>query len=137
MSRRRVAALFGVAHLAKGALVGAGVFAGLPARWAPVDAVAAALVALEVTSGIGLLAGTRWAGLAARIAAVSALAVGLLAITALSLSVSWLLGVYGPVGKGGGLLFALVAALIFPYLVVLPCAEILWLRSHAKDGAGV
>jgi dolichol kinase len=135
MSPRHAAAWFGVAHLAKGALIGAGVFAGLPARWAPVDAVAAALVALEVGSGVALLAGTRWAGLAARIAALGGLAVGLLAITALGLSVSWLLGVYGPVGKGGGLLFALVAALLFPYLLVLPCAEILWLRSRAKDCA--
>jgi hypothetical protein len=135
MSRRRAAAWFGVAHLVKAALVGAGVFAGLPARWAPVDVVAAALVALDVASGLGLLAATRWADIAARVAAMGALAAGLLATTALGVTVSWLLGVYGPVGKGGGLLFALVAALIFPYLVVLPCIELLWLRSWAKDAA--
>jgi hypothetical protein len=132
MSSRHTPLWFGVAHLLKAALVGVGVFAGLPSRWAPVDAVAAVLVALDVTSGVGLLTGARWALRVATAAALGSLAVGLFATTALGVSVSWLLGVYGPVGKGGGILFVLVAALIFPYLVVLPCAEILWVRSRRE-----
>jgi hypothetical protein len=40
--------------------------------------------------------------------------------------------VYGPVGKGGAALFALVCALALPYVVVLPAAELLWLGPRAK-----
>ena len=43
----------------------------------------------------------------------------------LALTASWLSGVYGSVGMGGGIILALVAALALPYLVVLPCVELL------------
>jgi hypothetical protein len=126
---RRAALVFGIADLARAAIVGVAVFAGLPSRWAPVDAVALVLVALDVSAGVGLLAGTSWAVRAARLGSATVLAVGLALISVLAVTASWLSGVYGPVGFGGAVLAALVAALVLPYLVVLPVVQLLWLRQ--------
>jgi hypothetical protein len=130
MLSRRAAVVFGIANLVTAALVVLGVFVGLPARWWPVDAAAAVLVVLEAVSGGALLARARWAERAARVAAAAALALGLLAVTLLAVTASWLSGVYGPVGLGGAVILALVAALALPYVVVLPAVEIVWLRPR-------
>ena len=123
---RRAALAFGLANVATAALIFVGVFVSLPARWWPVDLPAGALVVLELVSGGALLANARWAGAALRIAAAVALVAGLLAVTVLAMTASWLSGVYGPVGKGGALVLSLVAALVLPYVVVLPAVELLW-----------
>jgi len=125
---RRPAIVFGALHLVSAALVGTGVFAGLPDRYGPVDAGAAVLIALLVGSGVGLLGGTRWSFRVAVAASSVTLAMGLLLVGALALSASYLAGIYGPVGRGGAVLFVLVAALVLPYLVALPAAELVWLR---------
>jgi hypothetical protein len=126
MFSRRAEIVFGVLDAVAGALVAVGVFAGLPARWAVVDVPAGLLVALNLVAGVGLLVHARWAALAAKVAAAVSLAAGVLVVTALALTASWLAGVYGPVGRGGGLLLGLVAALALPYLVVLPAVQLAW-----------
>jgi hypothetical protein len=129
---RRAALLaraFGLADLARAAIVALGVFVGLPSRWAPVDAVAVVLVAVDLAAGIGLLASAPWASRVARIGSSIALAAGLSLITALAVTASWLSGVYGTVGLGGAVLMLLVAALALPYLVVLPVVQLVWLRG--------
>ena len=125
---RRAALVFGLADLVRAAIIAVGVFAGLPSRWAPVDAVALVLVALDLSAGVGLLAGTSWAVRVARLGSATVLAVGLALISVLAVTASWLSGVYGPVGLGGAVVAALVAALALPYLVVLPVVQLLWLR---------
>jgi hypothetical protein len=65
------------------------------------------------------------------VGAAFALALGLALVTWLALTASWLSGVYGPVGRGGALLLAFVAALALPYLVVLPAVQLVWLRAIA------
>jgi hypothetical protein len=112
-------------------LISFGVFAGLPARWWPVDVAAAVLATIQVASGIGLLAGTSWALRVARAAGVLALAIGLFTVTVLAVTASWLAGIYGPVGRGGAIVLAFAAALVLPYLVVLPIMQLLWLRPNA------
>jgi hypothetical protein len=126
---RGLALVFGVADLLTAAVVTVGVFMGLPARWAPVDVAAGVLVALKLGSGVSLLARARWVAPLATVAAAFAFALGLALVTALALTASWLSGVYGPVGRSGALLLTLVAALALPYLVVLPAAQLFWLRS--------
>jgi hypothetical protein len=128
MLARRTRIVLATADLLTAALVVFGVFVGLPTRWWPVDTAAIALVAIEVASGVGLFAGTRWAVRVARAAGALALAMGLFTVTVLALTATWLSGVYGPVGRGGALVLALVAILVFPYLVVLPVAQLLWLQ---------
>ncbi len=134
MASRRGAVAFGFANVLAGAVVALGL-RGLPSRWLPVDVAAAALVGLEVASGVGLLSGVRWSAGLARVASAVALALGLGCVTALGLTASWLRGIYGPVGSGGAMILGLVAALVLPYLVVLPLAELLWLGSPSGRGS--
>jgi hypothetical protein len=134
MPSRRASLVLGIADLVTAALVVFGVFVGLPTRWWPVDSAAVALTALEVASGIGLLAKARWAVRVARTTGAAALAIGLFTVTALAMTASWLSGVYGPVGRGGAIVLALVAVLVLPYLVVLPIAQLLWLQPGAGAG---
>ena len=122
---RRAAVVFGVSnvgHRAAGGRRGVRLSSStLGFRWTESPGVVAAL---ELASGVGLLAGAGWASRVARAAGVVALGTGLVLVTLLALAASWLSGVYGPVGMGGGIILALVAALALPYLVVLPCVEL-------------
>ncbi len=133
MERTHAAAIaFGVGNLVTAVLVAVGVFAGLPARWAPVDVAAGAIVATQAAAGVGLLARTRWAEKVARVAAAIALAIGLLTVTLLAVTASWLYGVYGPVGRGGSLVLLLVLSMLLPYVVALPLGELVWLRPRRQ-----
>lgn len=133
MPTRTASVLFGVADVLTGGLVAVGVFAGLPARWWPVDAGGALLASLDVAAGVALLAGVRWAPHLVRAACAVALALGLFTVSAAAITASWLSGVYGPVGKGGALILGLVAALVLPYAVALPLAQLVWLRPRPRQ----
>lgn len=122
---------FGVADLISAGLLALGVFAGLPDRWLPVDTVAVLLIGLDVAAGSALLANARWAHKVAFVSSALSLAVGLALVTALALSASYLSGIYGPIGRGGAVILALVAALVLPYLVLLPSVQLVWLRPSA------
>jgi hypothetical protein len=134
MLTRRAAITFGVAHVVTAGLVAVGVFAALPARWWPVDVAAVVLGTLELASGAALLAKARRAESLARATSAVALVLGLFVVSALALTASWLSGVYGPVGKGGAIILALVAALALPYLVAVPLLQLVWLRAAPRAG---
>jgi hypothetical protein len=129
MLSRRAAVVFGVTDLVTAGVIALGVFVGLPSRWAPVDLPATALVLLDLASGVGLLSRQPWAERVARWSSLVALAAGLWLITVLAATAGWLSGVYGPVGLGGAVILALVAALALPYLVVVPVVRLVWLRE--------
>jgi hypothetical protein len=129
MLSRRAAVVFGVSDVLTASLIVIGVFVGLPARWAPVDAGAIGLTVLDLASGAGLLSAAPWAVRVARAASAVSLAMGLSLVTTLAITASWLSGIYGPVGLGGAVVLALVAALVLPYLVVLPAVRLVWLRN--------
>ncbi|HTQ44179.1 MAG TPA: hypothetical protein VMI75_15575 [Polyangiaceae bacterium] len=133
MPTRTERLFFGVADLLAGALVAVGVFAGLPARWWPVDVGAGLLATLDVAAGVALLVGVRWAPRLVRVACAVSLALGLLTVTVGAITASWLAGVYGPIGSGGALILGLVAALVLPYAVALPLAQLVWLRPRAGE----
>jgi hypothetical protein len=136
MPTRTASVFFGAADVLTGGLVAIGVFAGLPSRWWPVDAAATLLAGLDVAAGLALLAGASWAPRVARAACAVALALGLFTVTAAAVTASWLTGVYGPVGMGGAVILGLVAALVLPYLVALPLAQLVWLRHRSGEGGG-
>ncbi len=127
MSARGARLLFGAANVVTALLIAFGVFVALPSRWWPVDTAAVVLVLLQLASGTGLLTGTPWAPKVARAASAVALALGLFTVTVLAVTASWLAGIYGPVGRGGSIVLALVAALALPYLVALPLVQLVWL----------
>jgi predicted transporter len=127
-SRDRLFAVgFGITDLVSAAIVFLGVFVGLPARYWPVDIGASLVIAGLVGAGVGLLRRAKWGADVARAASMVVLALGLVLLALIAVSVSYLSGVYGPVGKGGALILTLAAALALPYLVALPVGQLLWL----------
>lgn len=124
---RRARIGFGAANVAVGISVAGGVYRLLPARWWVVDSGAVVVAGLFLASGITLLRSLPVAEKLTRIAAGIILAAGLALVITIFATASWLSGVYGPVGSGGAIVFALVGALLLPYLIVLPAAELAWL----------
>ena len=118
---------FGVIDLAAALLVAFGVFVALPARWWPVDAGAVVIALLLAAAGIALVTRQSWAARVVRVASLVVLGLGLLLIGLLAASVSYLSGVYGSAGRGGAIILVLLAALVLPYLVILPAAQLLWI----------
>ncbi len=106
-----------------------GVFGALPARWAPVDVGGGILGALLVASAGAIIAKLRFAVPLARVAAFASLGVGLLLVAVLAMTASYLSGIYGPAGKGGAVLMVFVAALVVPYMIAIPAAQLLYLKK--------
>jgi hypothetical protein len=130
------ARIFGTIDLVAALVVALGVFAGLPARWWVVDVPAVVVIALLGAAGAGLLAGAPWGERAARIGSKVTLVLGLALVTALAISASYLSGIYGAVGRGGAVILVLVAALVVPYLIAFPAAQLLWLGPAGAGRAG-
>jgi hypothetical protein len=118
---------FGVVDIVSAVVVYVAVFEALPTRYFPIDAAATAVILLLGAAGVGLVAKKSWATLVARVASGVTLALGLALITTLALTVSYLAGIYGPVGRGGALILGLAAALGVPYVIALPAAQLVWL----------
>lgn len=129
---RRARIGFGAANLAVAAFVLVGVFRFLPARWWLVDSFAVVVALLLGGSGAALLAKARFAEQLARLASGVVLVIGLLLVTALVTTAGWISGVYGQVGASGAIIFGLVAALVLPYVVVLPAATLAWMGPRSK-----
>lgn len=100
---------------------------GLHVRVWPVDLVSFLVVGSFLASGIALMADTKYADTIARIACSFVLLVGLTLVLALVATAAWLEGVFGPVGKAGAAVYGISAALVLPYVVLIPAAELLWL----------
>jgi hypothetical protein len=130
--------LFGTIDLIAALVVALGVFVGLPARWWVVDVPAAVIILLLGAAGVGLVMRKPWGERVARVASMVTLGLGLLLVAIVSLTASYLRGIYGPVGMGGSVILVLVAALALPYLVVLPASQLLWLgpRNPKADDGG-
>jgi hypothetical protein len=118
---------FGAVDLLSAVVVYVAVFQGLPTRYLPIDAAATAVILLLGIAGVGLLTKKSWAAMVARVASAVTLALGLALVTTLAVTVSYLAGIYGPVGRGGALILGLAAALGIPYVVALPAAQLVWL----------
>jgi hypothetical protein len=129
MDRAGIRIGFGITNLSLAVLAYGGIFRGLPSRWLPVDLAGVIVIALMGASGVALVANRRGAIPLARVASFVVLGIGMLLFATLVLTASWLAGVYGPVGRGGAAIFALVSAMVLPYTIVLPAAELLWIGA--------
>jgi hypothetical protein len=125
----RRARLTAGAQLALAALLLIGVWGLLPARYWPIDAAGSALALLQLAAAVGLFARKSWGVRVGLVAGWVTLVAGATLVTALGLTVAHLSGMYGPVGAGGAVLMAVIAALVLPYLVFLPALQIIWLRA--------
>ena len=119
----------GLAHLCVGCLLLAGIWIALPARYLLVDVLGTAVGVAALCAAAGVLLRARWGLSVARSVAWVQLVAGTSTVSALAWSAAALAGSYGPVGSGGALLMITAALLILPYLVVLPVAQLVWLRE--------
>lgn len=133
MSEPRDLRALGAIDVVTGVLLALGDLVALPMRWWPVDALLLGLATLFVAGGAALLARKEWAPRLALAAGSAALVAGLGLATALTLSAAHIYGMYGPVGQGGAVLLAVVAALLVPYLVLLPAAQVYVLLPHDRS----
>jgi len=129
---RRARIGFGVANVAVSVFVVAGVFRFLPTRWWVVDGGAVVVGLLLGASGVALLAKAPIAERLTRIASGLVLVIGLALFTAIVTTAGWIAGVYGQVGASGAIIFGLVAALVLPYVVVLPAVELAWIGPRSR-----
>jgi hypothetical protein len=129
---RRARIGFGIANLAVATFVVGGVFRFLPTRWWVVDVGAVVVGLLFGSSGLALLAKAPIAEPLTRYASALVLAIGLTLFTAIVTTAGWISGVYGQVGASGAIIFGLVAALVLPYVVVLPAVELAWIGPRAQ-----
>jgi hypothetical protein len=118
------------AQLLASALLLAGIWVLLPARWAPVDVIGSALGAAGLLSAFGLFTRRRWARRVALCVSWAALGLGALTVSALCFALAHIAGLYGPIGKGGAMLLGVVAALVLPYFVGLPVLQVGWLGER-------
>jgi hypothetical protein len=121
--------VLGGIDVATGLLLLGGVWIALPARWWPIDLAGSVIALAFIACGVGFILGTPWARKAGLWVAGVATVTGVGLVTALAFTASYLSGLYGPVGSGGALLLIVVAALLVPYLVVFPAAQLYALAS--------
>lgn len=109
-------------------MLGVGIWAALPARWLPVDAIGTALCLGCGAAAASLALGLPLADRLSRAVSWALLGCGAAATSALAWTAAHLAGLYGPVGAGGALLMAAVGALVAPYLLGLPALQLSALR---------
>jgi hypothetical protein len=130
--QRRARIGFGIANLCVALFIALGVFRLLPTRWWLVDSGALIMILLLGGSGVTLLRKHRLRERITRIAAAVVLVLGLALFAAIAITASWISGVYQQVGASGAIVFGLVAALVLPYVVVLPAVELAWVGPRAS-----
>ncbi len=119
-----------IAQLFLALMLACGIWIALPARYWLVDVPGTALAIVYAASALGLLTKRSWALRLARAVSWVALVLGAVVVSALAMVASQLWGLYGPVGAGGAVLMATVAALLLPYLVGLPVLQLVWLTDE-------
>jgi hypothetical protein len=129
MVDRRKAKLLAIPQFGLAVVLLFSVWVLLPARYAPIDLAGTALALLQLAAGIGLWSGRAYGRKLALVTAWVTFASGAALVTALLLTLSHLAGLYGPVGAGGALLMGIIAALVLPYLVLLPALQLSSLRA--------
>jgi hypothetical protein len=132
MTSRRADFVFAAVDIGTAIAILVAIFVCLPIRYAPVDWTSSVLAALQGVAGVGLLLGSSWRIGFARVTSAITLGLGLLTVAMLVATATWLGGVYGQVGKGGAIVLGIAAAVILPYLILLPLFELAWLVPGAS-----
>lgn len=107
----------------------------LDARSWLIEGASALLVLLLLWSAFGLLRATRWHLLALRACAWSGLAIGLGALAVLAVATGQTSGTQDVLTATNPLAAVLGMTLLLPYLLLYPCAQLLWAhrqQSHAE-----
>jgi hypothetical protein len=131
-SREAISRAFAVGNGLLAVLLCIGVFGALPVRYWAVDASTCLLAGVLSLSSLGLLRSSAWRWRVLRASALCELAIGLSAIAALALGVSYLGGIHNEVGRNALVAWIAGSALLFPYLIVYPALQLLWLHACAR-----
>jgi hypothetical protein len=124
--RARVLAL---TQFALGATLLYAVWGLLPSRWMPIDLAGTLLALAQIAAAVGIWTRRAYGKKVALVTAWVTMVCGALLCSALLFTLSHLAGLYGPVGAGGAVLMGVIAALVLPYLVLLPALQLTWLRA--------
>jgi hypothetical protein len=92
----------------------------------------ALLVVLLLWSSFGLLRGTRWRLLALRATAWAGLAIGLGALAVLAVATGQTSHAEGALRATHSLTAVLGLTLLLPYLLLYPCAQLLWAHRQQR-----
>jgi hypothetical protein len=104
----------------------------LPSSDGVFEAISAGFAGAAGAMAVGTLARRRW-GLWLAVAGCAALLVGAIALLVLlGMSVGFLWGVYGAIGRGAASLVAVGMALVILLYVLLPAFQLRWLLSEGR-----
>lgn len=124
---------FAIANAVTAALIAIGAFKGLPVRYGVVDWAAAVVLLGQAASAIALVYKPEAAPKIVRSVSMITLVIGLALCALLLNTASFLSGAYGTLGKGGSFLFSMGFVLLFPYLIVLPAAQLVWIGPPTEE----
>ena len=133
-SRLAIARAFAVGNTVIAICVAVAALRLEPRSWM-VAAASTVLVGLLLWSSFGLLRATRWHLLALRACAWSGLAIGLGALAVLGFATGQFSDAGGALRASQSLTAVLGLTLLLPYLLLYPCAQLLWAhrqQSHAE-----
>lgn len=116
-------------------MIGLGVGFGLGKRDLVIDLAAMLVICMFFVGALGLWR-ARFRSFASWVMGVVA-AFGAVLFFVLVSTGSYLWGIYGPVGRGGGIAMFLLAMTALAYLVVLPIFQYAWLRQLQRGLDGV
>lgn len=112
------------------AMVLGSVFVLLPARWLPVDLPSGIAGGLALLACLSLLISPDVGQRLAKWACYVAMVYGMSFVAIASFTAADLAGRYGPVGLGGAVVLAIVAALLFAYSVGMPLLALSFMRQE-------
>lgn len=110
-----------------------GIWSFLPTRYLPVDLGGTALAVALLLAAAGLVGGASWGRRVGIVVAGLSLVMGAVLVTVLAFTAGNLFGLYGPVGKGVAAVLATVSALVLPYFVAAPAAQLYVLLGSSTD----
>ena len=110
-----------------------GVFGLIQPRFWALDIPAAALSAVELVSAVALFARLPWALRALSVSAWVTFVGGLLLVGLIVLTMVFLRSVHGEDGMVATAVSGLIVALLVPYTLLLPAAQLLWLKRQLGE----
>jgi hypothetical protein len=129
----RVRIVFAVLNTLVAVILLVGVFGLIKPRFWAIDLPAGLLSAVELVSAVALLARLPWALRALAVAAWVTFVGGLLLVGLIVLTMVFLRSVHGEDGVAATAVSGLILALIVPYTLVLPTAQLLWLKHQLTE----
>jgi hypothetical protein len=129
----RVRLIFAVSNALVALILLVGVFGLIQPRFWALDVPAGVLALVEVVSAISLFARLPWALRALSLAAWITFVGGLVLVGLIVLTMVFLRSIHGEDGFVATAVSGLVVLLLVPYTLLLPIAQLLWLKRQTVE----